>query len=136
MHTQTFLVVDDFSTMRRIIINLLKSFGVSKIIEADNGKQALKKLSENKIDFVITDWNMPLMTGLELLSEIRSTEQHKQLPVLLVTAEAAKENIIRAAQVGADGYIVKPFAGNTLHDKVSAIFKKRGLTIETLEGQL
>jgi len=136
MHTQTFLVVDDFSTMRRIIINLLKSFGASKIIEADNGKQAIFKLSENKVDFVITDWNMPVMTGLDLLAQIRSSEQLKHLPVLLVTAEAAKENILRAAQVGADGYIVKPFAGNTLHEKISAIFKKRGLKIEPLESPL
>lgn len=135
MHTRTFLVVDDFSTMRRIIINILKGFGAAKIIEADNGKQALHKLNENKVDFVITDWNMPNMTGLDLLVQIRSSQHLKHLPVLLVTAEAAKENIIKAAQVGADGYIVKPFAGNTLHEKISHIFKKHGMAVESLQEQ-
>ena len=109
-----FLIVDDFSTMRRIVINLLKELGYTKTSEAEDGDKALKMLQAgeaivNPITFVITDWNMPVMDGLELLKSIRSSPTLNKLPVLMITAEAKKENIVAAAQAGADGYIVKPF---------------------------
>lgn len=122
-----FLVVDDFSTMRRIVINLLKELGYNNMIEAEDGVAALSKLKAEKIDFVVTDWNMPNMTGLELLTNIRADDKLKHLPVLLVTAEAKNENIVAAAQAGASGYVVKPFTANVLQEKLNKIIEKHGL---------
>lgn len=122
-----FLVVDDFSTMRRIVINLLKELGYSNIEEAEDGAVALKRLQGEKFDFVVTDWNMPNMTGLELLQAIRADGALKSLPVLLVTAEAKNDNIVAAAQAGASGYIVKPFTAATLEEKLAKIIEKHGL---------
>jgi two-component system, chemotaxis family, chemotaxis protein CheY len=117
-----FLVVDDFSTMRRIVRNLLKELGFSNVIEAEDGVDALRKLRAESFDFVVSDWNMPNMTGIDLLREIRKDEALKHLPVLMVTAEAKKENIIEAAQAGASGYVVKPFTSVTLDEKLKKIF--------------
>jgi two-component system chemotaxis response regulator CheY len=117
-----FLVVDDFSTMRRIVRNLLKELGFSNVHEAEDGIEALKKLRAESFDFVVSDWNMPNMTGIELLREIRKDDALKHLPVLMVTAEAKKENIIEAAQAGASGYVVKPFTSVTLDEKLKKIF--------------
>lgn len=122
-----FLVVDDFSTMRRIVRNLLKELGFTNVDEAEDGAIALQKLQGGSFDFVVTDWNMPNMDGLTLLQTIRSTPNLKQLPVLMITAEAKKENIIAAAQSGASGYIVKPFTAGTLSEKLNKIFEKMGL---------
>ena len=110
------LVVDDFSTMRRIVRNLLKELGYTNADEAEDGTKALQKLKNERFDFVISDWNMPSMTGIELLRAIRGDEALKHLPVLMITAEARKENIIEAAQAGANGYIVKPFTAATLDE--------------------
>lgn len=117
-----FLVVDDFSTMRRIVRNLLKELGFSNVHEAEDGIEALKKLRAESFDFVVSDWNMPNMTGIDLLREIRKDDGLKHLPVLMVTAEAKKENIIEAAQAGASGYVVKPFTAVTLDEKLKKIF--------------
>jgi two-component system chemotaxis response regulator CheY len=119
-----FLVVDDFSTMRRIVRNLLKELGFLNVDEAEDGAVALAKLTGEHFDFVVTDWNMPNMDGLALLQSIRANAQLKHLPVLMITAEAKKENIIMAAQAGASGYIVKPFTAATLNEKLSKIFEK------------
>jgi len=119
-----FLVVDDFSTMRRIVRNLLKELGYSNVDEAEDGVQALSKLRNDKYDFVVSDWNMPNMDGLTMLKHIRSDELLSKLPVLMVTAEAKKENIIEAAKAGASGYVVKPFTAATLDEKLSKIFEK------------
>ena len=119
-----FLVVDDFSTMRRIVRNLLKELGYVDVDEAEDGVQALQKLRSEKFDFVVSDWNMPNMDGLELLKTIRSDATLSSLPVLMVTAEAKKENIIAAAQAGASGYVVKPFTAATLDEKLAKIFEK------------
>lgn len=121
-----FLIVDDFSTMRRIVRNLLKESGFSEADEAEDGVAALQKLRSSKFDFVVTDINMPNMNGFELLTSIKSDETLKHIPVLMVTAEARKEDIIAAAQGGAAGYIVKPFTKATLEEKLSNIFKKMG----------
>jgi len=118
-----FLVVDDFATMRRIIRNLLKELGFSNVDEAEDGVNALLKLRSERYDFVVSDWNMPNMTGIDLLRNIRADEQLKDLPVLMVTAEAKKENIIAAAQAGASGYVVKPFTATTLDEKLKKIFQ-------------
>jgi two-component system chemotaxis response regulator CheY len=118
-----FLVVDDFSTMRRIVRNLLKELGYTNAEEAEDGVVALNMLRANKFDFVVSDWNMPNMTGIELLKSIRADASLKALPVLMITAEARKENIIEAAQAGANGYIVKPFTAATLDEKLTKIFK-------------
>jgi two-component system, chemotaxis family, chemotaxis protein CheY len=126
-----FLVVDDFATMRRIVSNLLKEIGYAKITEAEDGENALKCLRKAEgatpINFVVTDWNMPGMDGLTMLQRIREIASLSHLPVLMVTAEAKKENIIAAAQAGADGYIVKPFNAATLKEKIEKIIAKRGL---------
>jgi len=122
-----FLIVDDFSTMRRIVRNLLKESGFSDADEAEDGVAALHKLRSSKFDFVVTDINMPNMNGFQLLGEIKADEKLKHLPVLMVTAEARKEDIVAAAQAGASGYIVKPFTKATLEDKVNLIIKKQGL---------
>ena len=121
-----FLVVDDFSTMRRIVRNLLKDLGYTNVDEAEDGAIALQKLTSAQFDFVVTDWNMPNMDGLTLLQTIRRTPQLKHLPVLMITAEAKKENIIAAAQAGASGYVVKPFTAATLAEKLQKIFEKMG----------
>lgn len=123
-----FLVVDDFSTMRRIVRNLLKELGYTNVDEAEDGAVALQKLNATQFDFVVTDWNMPNMDGLTLLQTIRRTPQLKHLPVLMITAEAKKENIIAAAQAGASGYIVKPFTAATMAEKLEKIFEKLGKT--------
>lgn len=122
-----FLIVDDFSTMRRIVRNLLKESGFSDADEAEDGVVALHKLRNSKFDFVVTDINMPNMNGFQLLAEVKSDEKLKHLPVLMVTAEARKEDIVAAAQAGAAGYIVKPFTKATLEEKVNLIIKKQGL---------
>jgi two-component system chemotaxis response regulator CheY len=118
------LVVDDFSTMRRIVRNLLKELGFTNVDEAEDGAIALQKLGVESFEFVITDWNMPNMDGLTLLQTVRSTPTLKHLPVLMITAEAKKENIIAAAQAGASGYIVQPFTAATLSEKLNKIFEK------------
>ena len=119
-----FLVVDDFSTMRRIVRNLLKEVGHTEVEEADDGTVALARLKAEKFDFVISDWNMPNMTGIDLLKAMRADAALKHLPVLMVTAEAKKENIVEAAQAGANGYVVKPFTAATLDEKISKILNK------------
>lgn len=122
-----FLIVDDFSTMRRIVRNLLKESGFSDADEAEDGVAALHKLRSSKFDFVVTDINMPNMNGFQLLAEVKADDKLKHLPVLMVTAEARKEDIVAAAQAGAAGYIVKPFTKATLEEKVNLIIKKQGL---------
>lgn len=119
-----FLVVDDFSTMRRIVRNLLKELGYTNVDEAEDGSMALAKLRGEQFDFVISDWNMPVMDGLTMLQNIRADPALAKLPVLMVTAEAKKENIIAAAQAGANGYVVKPFTAATLDEKLAKIFEK------------
>ena len=119
-----FLIVDDFSTMRRIVRNLLKEIGYTNAEEAEDGQAALTKLKSGKFEFVVSDINMPNMNGFELLSQIKSDAALKHLPVLMVTAEAKKEDIVTAAQAGASGYIVKPFTKATLEEKVNKIIAK------------
>jgi two-component system chemotaxis response regulator CheY len=121
------LIVDDFSTMRRIVRNLLKELGYTNADEAEDGVVALQKLKGGNFQFVVSDWNMPNMTGIELLRNIRADAELKHLPVLMVTAEAKKENIIEAAQAGASGYVVKPFTAATLEEKLNKVFEKHGL---------
>ena len=118
-----FLVVDDFSTMRRIVKNLLKELGFSNVQEAEDGTIGLSKLRAEPFDFVVSDWNMPNMTGIDMLRAIRADTSLKHLPVLMVTAEAKRENIIEAAQAGASGYVVKPFTAVTLDEKLKKIFQ-------------
>ena len=120
------LVVDDFSTMRRIIKNLLKDLGFSNIQEADDGSTALPMLQQGDFDFVVTDWNMPGMQGIDLLRAIRADDKLKHLPVLMVTAEAKKEQIVAAAKAGVNGYVVKPFTAATLKEKLDKIFERLG----------
>ena len=121
-----FLVVDDFSTMRRIVRNLLKELGYTNVDEAEDGVQALQKLRSDQFDFVVSDWNMPNMDGLQMLQSIRGDANPviSKMPVLMVTAEAKKENIVAAAQAGANGYVVKPFTAATLDEKLGKIFEK------------
>ncbi len=119
-----FLVVDDFATMRRIVRNLLKESGYGNVDEAEDGAMALQMLKQGKYDFVISDINMPNMNGFEMLRQIRAQPALKELPVLMVTAEAKKEDIINAAQIGASGYIVKPFTKATLEEKLVKIISK------------
>ena len=123
-----FLIVDDFSTMRRIVRNLLKEAGYANADEAEDGVVALQKLRGGNFDFVVTDINMPNMNGFELLTEIRADAALKALPVLMITAEARKEDIVMAAQAGASGYIVKPFTKATLEEKVTKILQKYSLS--------
>ncbi|MCC5880407.1 MAG: chemotaxis response regulator CheY [Idiomarina sp.] len=120
------LVVDDFSTMRRIIKNLLRDLGFSNIDEADDGTTALPMLQNGDFDFVVTDWNMPGMQGIDLLRAIRADDELKDIPVLMVTAEAKREQIIEAAQAGVNGYIVKPFTAATLKEKLEKVFERLG----------
>ena len=119
-----FLVVDDFSTMRRIVRNLLKELGFTNVEEAEDGVVALGKLRSGSFDFVVADWNMPNMDGLTMLQTIRADANLRHIPVLMVTAEAKKENIIAAAQAGANGYVVKPFTAAVLDEKLGKIFAK------------
>jgi two-component system, chemotaxis family, chemotaxis protein CheY len=118
------LIVDDFSTMRRIIKNLLRDLGFNNTEEADDGNTGLPKLQSGNFDFLVTDWNMPGMTGIDLLRAVRADEKLKSLPVLMVTAEAKKEQIVMAAQEGVNGYIVKPFTAQTLKEKIEKIFER------------
>ncbi|MHC1710654.1 MAG: chemotaxis response regulator CheY [Solidesulfovibrio sp.] len=118
------LVVDDFSTMRRIIKNILRQLGFNNIVEADDGSSAWEVLNKDKIDFVISDWNMPKMPGIELLRKVRSSEEFVDMPFLMVTAEAQQENIIEAVQAKVSNYIVKPFTAETLGQKIDKIFDK------------
>jgi two-component system chemotaxis response regulator CheY len=120
------LVVDDFSTMRRIIKNLLKDLGFANIQEADDGSTALPMLQQSDFDFVVTDWNMPGMQGIDLLRAIRADANLKHIPVLMVTAEAKKEQIVAAAQAGVNGYVIKPFTAATLKEKLVKIFERLG----------
>ncbi|MDO9117788.1 MAG: chemotaxis response regulator CheY [Nitrospira sp.] len=117
------LVVDDMSTMRRIVKNILKQLGFSNMEEAENGQEALQKLRTEPFGFVVSDWNMPVMPGIEMLRAIRADEKLKHIPVLMVTAEAQKENLIEAIQAGVNNYVVKPFTAETMQEKINKIFK-------------
>lgn len=118
------LIVDDFSTMRRIVKNLLRDLGFNNTQEADDGLTALPMLKKGEFDFVVTDWNMPGMQGIDLLKNVRADAELKHLPVLMITAEAKREQIIEAAQAGVNGYIVKPFTAATLKEKLDKIFDR------------
>ncbi|WP_434680778.1 chemotaxis response regulator CheY [Pseudomonas sp. R1-18] len=118
------LIVDDFSTMRRIIKNLLRDLGFTNTSEADDGITALPMLQSGAFDFLVTDWNMPGMSGIDLLRQVRQDERLKSLPVLMVTAEAKREQIIEAAQAGVNGYVVKPFTAQVLQEKIEKIFER------------
>jgi two-component system chemotaxis response regulator CheY len=118
------LVVDDFSTMRRIIKNLLRDLGFTNVHEADDGTTALPLLKSGHFDFLVSDWNMPGMTGIDLLKAVRADAELKTLPVLMVTAESKREQIIEAAQAGVNGYVVKPFTAVTLKEKIEKIFER------------
>ena len=116
------LVVDDFATMRRIVKGVLKQLGFSEIIEADDGKTALEELKKDRIGLIVSDWNMPNMTGLELLKEVRADAGLKDIPFLMVTAEGQKENVVEAVQAGVSNYIVKPFTPETFSAKLEKVF--------------
>jgi two-component system chemotaxis response regulator CheY len=118
------LIVDDFSTMRRIIKNLLRDLGFNNTHEADDGQTALPMLQSTKFDFLITDWNMPGMQGIDLLKAVRADPAMASLPVLMVTAEAKREQIVEAAQAGVSGYVIKPFTAATLKEKIDKIFER------------
>ena len=118
------LVVDDMSTMRRIIKNVLKQIGFSDVVEAENGQDALSKLKAEDIGFIVSDWNMPVMLGIDLLRAVRADPALKHLPFLMVTAEAQKDNIIEAVQAGVSNYVVKPFTAEALQEKLEKIFAK------------
>lgn len=120
------LIVDDFSTMRRIIKNLLRDLGFTNTQEADDGVTALPMLKNGDFDFLVTDWNMPGMTGIDLLKEVRADAKLVSLPVLMVTAEAKRDQIIEAAQAGVNGYVVKPFTAQVLKEKIDKIFERVG----------
>ncbi len=124
-NTMKFLVVDDFSTMRRIVKNLLQELGYNDITEADDGNSALPLLKSGSFDFLITDWNMPGMAGLDLLKAVRADEKLAKMPVLMLTAEAKREQIIEAAQAGVSGYVIKPFTAVTLKEKIDKILASR-----------
>ena len=116
------LIVDDFATMRRILKNILKQIGFSNIAEADDGKTALAKLKDRKFDLVLCDWNMPEMSGLELLQKVRSDDELKDTPFVMVTAEAQKDNILEAVKAGVNNYVVKPFTAETIGEKLKKVF--------------
>ena len=118
------LVVDDFATMRKVIRNLLKQVGYENIVEAEDGVMALKALKSQKIDLIISDWNMPNMTGIELLKAVRADEDLKTMPFLMVTAEALQDNVITAVKAGVSNYIVKPCTAEVLNDKITKIMEK------------
>ena len=117
------LVVDDMSTMRRIVKNILKQLGFNNLEEAENGQEALTKLKADTYGFVVSDWNMPVMMGIDMLRAIRADEKLKKIPVLIVTAEAQKENLMEAVQAGVSNYVVKPFTAETMQEKINKIFK-------------
>jgi len=117
------LVVDDMSTMRRIVKNIMKQLGFANVEEAENGQDALEKLRAESFGFIIADWNMPVMTGIDLLRAIRADDKLKAIPVLMVTAEAQKENLMEAIQAGVSNYIVKPFTAEVIQEKMNKIFK-------------
>ncbi len=117
------LVVDDFATMRRILKNILKQIGFKNLVEADDGATAWDVLEEQKIDLVLADWNMPKMTGLELLKKVRASEKYAKVPFLMVTAEAQKQNVIEAVQAGVSNYVVKPFTAEAISEKLEKILK-------------
>lgn len=117
------LIVDDFATMRRILKNILKQLGFKNLVEADDGTTAWDVLEGQSIDLIISDWNMPKMTGLELLKKVRASENHKTTPFLMVTAEAQKQNVIEAVQAGVSNYVVKPFTAEAISDKLKKILK-------------
>ncbi|MBI4688373.1 MAG: chemotaxis response regulator CheY [Nitrospirae bacterium] len=120
------LVVDDFSTMRRIVKNVLKQLGFENVEEAEDGEQAYSKLQNGSFEFVVSDWNMPNTDGLEMLKKIRADAQLKEMPVLMVTAEAEKEKVIEAIKAGVNNYVVKPFTAEVLKEKMDKIFDKLG----------
>jgi two-component system chemotaxis response regulator CheY len=122
-----FLVVDDYSTMRRIIKNLLHDLGYANVTEADDGNTALPQLQNGSFDFLITDWNMPGMAGLDLLKAVRANDKLKKMPVLMLTAEAKREQIVEAAQAGVNGYVIKPFTAQTLKEKIDKILESRAV---------
>jgi len=117
------LIVDDFATMRRILKNILKQIGFKNLLEADDGTTALEVLEKNNVDLVISDWNMPKMTGLELLKTLRSDKRYARIPFLMVTAEAQKQNVIEAVQAGVSNYVVKPFTAEAISEKLEKILK-------------
>ncbi|SLM29268.1 chemotaxis regulator transmitting signal to flagellar motor component [Desulfamplus magnetovallimortis] len=117
------LIVDDFATMRRILKNILKQLGFKNLLEADDGTTALESLERNDIDLIISDWNMPKMTGLELLKSVRASKKYAKVPFLMVTAEAQKQNVIEAVQAGVSNYVVKPFTAEAISDKLKKILK-------------
>lgn len=117
------LVVDDFSTMRRIVRNVLQQLGFTNIVEAEDGRAALHKIQSEKVDFVISDWKMPNMMGIDLLRTLRSMEEFKQLPFLMITAESQKATVMEALEAGVSNYIMKPFTADSLEQKVASIFK-------------
>lgn len=118
------LIVDDFATMRRIIKNLLRDLGFNNTFEADDGLTAIPMLNTGNYDFLVTDWNMPGMTGFDLLKHVRADPDLKDLPILMVTAESKREQIVAAAQAGVNGYIVKPFTAAVLKEKIEKIFER------------
>ena len=126
MSDMKILAVDDSSTMRRIIINTLKRAGYENVVEAENGKEALAKLETEKVDFVITDWNMPEMDGLTFVSNLRKSSEHAKLPVLMVTTRSVKEDIVEALKAGVNSYIVKPFTPDTLKEKIDQVLSGVG----------
>jgi two-component system chemotaxis response regulator CheY len=116
------LIIDDFATMRRILRNILKQIGFTNISEADDGKTALKKLKKDNFDLILCDWNMPEMTGLELLNKVKSDDELKNIPFVMVTAEAQKDNIVEAVKAGVSNYVVKPFTAETISEKLQKVF--------------
>lgn len=120
------LVVDDFATMRKVVRNLLKQGGYENVVEAEDGVAALRILKSTKIDFVISDWNMPNMTGIDLLKAVRADAETAKTPFLMVTAEALQENVLAAVKAGVSNYIVKPFTAEVLSEKINKIMEKMG----------
>jgi two-component system, chemotaxis family, chemotaxis protein CheY len=116
------LIIDDFATMRRILKNVLRQVGFTNIIEADDGKTALKELNKEKVDLILCDWNMPEMPGIDLLRHVRSDDHLKDIPFVMVTAEAQKENILEAVKAGVSNYVVKPFTAETINEKLQKVF--------------
>ncbi len=115
------LIVDDFATMRRIMKNILKQLGFTNVVEADDGTSALEELEKGSFDLIVSDWNMPKMSGLDLLKSVRGSEKYKNIPFLMVTAEAQKQNVIEAVQAGVSNYVVKPFTAEAISDKLTKI---------------
>lgn len=119
-----FLVVDDSSTMRRIIINTLQKLGHSECMEAANGREGVEKLAQGRVDMIITDWNMPEMSGIDFIRTVRSMQEHASVPVLMVTTNAAKDDIVEALRAGVNNYVVKPFTPDTIREKIDAVLPK------------